>query len=133
MYWSDLPRNPSRRMLTQFGALLTLAAAAAAAWRLWHGEPWALAAGVAAISLLLTLARPETLRWIFVVWMVLAFPIGWVLGRVLLAVAFFGLFLPVGLVLRAVGRDPLRRRRVGHSTYWEPRGARDASSYFRQY
>ena len=55
--------------------------------------------------------RPEWLRSIYVGWMVLAFPIGWTVSQVMLAVMFFGLFTPIGLVFRLIGRDPLQRAR----------------------
>ena len=40
--------------------------------------------------------------------MVLAFPIGWTVSQVILAVMFYGLFTPIGLVFRLIGRDPLQ-------------------------
>ena len=43
--------------------------------------------------------------------MVLAFPIGWTVSQVMLAMMFFGLFTPIGLVFRLIGRDPLHRAR----------------------
>ena len=62
------------------------------------------------------------LRPIYVGWMVLAFPIGWTVSQVILAVMFFGLFTPIGLVFRLIGRDPLHRaRRPGVESYWTPK------------
>jgi hypothetical protein len=82
---------------------------------------------------LVTLLRPHALRPIFVAWLIMAFPIGWIIGRLTLAAIFFGLFTAVGLLFRMMGRDPLRRhRRTG--SYWT---ARDRSAspadYLRQY
>ena len=51
------------------------------------------------------------MRLIYVGWMVLAFPIGWTVSQVMLALMFFGLFTPIGLVFRLIGRDPLQRTR----------------------
>lgn len=133
MYWSDIPRHPSRRTLAQFGALLTSAALALAVWRFIRGEDWQLPGGIAAVAGLVALVRPGALRWLFVGWMVAVFPIGWVVGRLLLAVAFFVVFLPTGLVMRAIGRDSLGRRRGTMASYWQPRAARDHGDYFRQY
>ena len=46
--------------------------------------------------------------------MVLAFPIGWTVSQVILLLMFYGLFTPIGLVFRLIGRDPLQRaRRAG--------------------
>ena len=43
--------------------------------------------------------------------MVLAFPIGWTVSQVILLLMFYGLFTPIGLVFRLIGRDPLHRAR----------------------
>ena len=42
--------------------------------------------------------------------MVLAFPIGWTVSLVLLGLVYYGLFTPIGLVFRLVGRDALQLR-----------------------
>lgn len=132
MEWADIPRRPSRRTLRQFGALLTLLLAVTA-WRLAPGGPWLAAGSAAAAAGVLTLAWPDGLRWLFVGWVVAVFPIGWLVGRGLLGLAFFALFLPVGLVMRALGRDPLGRRRSAKPSYFTSRPSRDTASYFRQY
>ena len=87
----------------------------------------------AAVAALLTVLRPGAYRWLFVGWMVAAFPIGWVVGHLLLAVTFFVVFLPIGIAMRAIGRDTLGRRRGHVTSYWQPRSARDHAGYFRQY
>ena len=132
MQWSDIPRHPSRRMLRQFGALLAVVSGGLALWRSAHGADWRLLAAVATVAAAVTLARPEALRLVFVAWLMLAFPIGWVVGRVALAIIFFGVFMPVGMVLRLIGRDPLRRTQPS-GTYWTSRPRPEAGDYFRQY
>jgi hypothetical protein len=39
--------------------------------------------------------------------------LGWINTRVILGVVFYGLFTPVGLLMRLRGKDPMRRN-------WEP-------------
>ncbi len=119
-------------MLRQFGALLAVISLGFALWRGTQGADWRLLAAVATVATVLTLTRPEALRLVFVGWLMLAFPIGWVVGRLSLALIFFGLFTPVGMVLRMVGRDPLRRKRPG-GTYWTGRARPEPGDYFRQY
>jgi hypothetical protein len=65
----------------------------------------------------------------------LAFPIGFVVSHVVLAVLFFGVLTPVGLILRLLGRDPLQRHfESDKKSYWAdlpdsiPQG-----DYFRQF
>jgi hypothetical protein len=61
-------------------------------------------------------------------------PIGWIVSHLLLGVLFFGLFTPVGLVFKLIGRDALARRYAPErASYWESKpGARDIRSYLRQ-
>ena len=81
------------------------------------------------------MTRPEWVRFIYVGWMVLAFPIGWTVSQVMLAMMFFGLFTPIGLVFRLIGRDPLHRARPsGRESYWDPKPApADLRRYFKQF
>jgi hypothetical protein len=53
----------------------------------------------------------------------------------MLALVFYGLFTPVGFLLRLCGRDPLTLQRpAGRKSYWMPKAeARDARSYLRQF
>jgi hypothetical protein len=47
-----------------------------------------------------------------------------VLGRIVMAILFFAVVTPVGLVMRTAGRDPLRRRLDREaSSYWLVRDA----------
>lgn len=51
--------------------------------------------------------------------MAVAFPIGWTVSRVLLALVFYGLFTPLGLLFRLMGRDRVQRGyRSDRETYW---------------
>jgi hypothetical protein len=65
----------------------------------------------------------------------LALPIGFAVGHVLLAAVWYGLFTPVGLIMRLLGRDPLCRRPDREAeSYWRPRSPqRDVRRYFRQF
>jgi hypothetical protein len=140
MNWNDIPRHPSTRLLRQFGGLcsgiclvmasaaaLSVAGTAVVPARMWSWLTAGLGVG------LVTLLRPTALRPVFVGWLILAFPIGWIVGRLALATIFFGLFTAVGLLFRMTGRDPLGRSRRA-DTYWT---ARDHSTtpadYLRQY
>jgi hypothetical protein len=74
-------------------------------------------------------------RLIYVGWMVLAFPIGWTISQIMLAVMFIGLFAPIGLIFWLVGRDPLHRTRCpGRESFWVPKPApADLRRYFKQF
>lgn len=138
MQWSDIPFHPPTKTLRQFGGLCLLFFGAIAAWQgLVKGHATAaIVFGVLALTLgPIGLIRPAWVRPIFVGWMVLAFPIGWTVSRLILALMFYGLFTPVALIFRLLGRDSLnRRRRPDLDTYWTPKPpSAGPRSYFKQF
>jgi hypothetical protein len=56
------------------------------------------------------------------VWMPVAGVLGWINTRILLGAVFFVVLLPMALVLRIVGHDPLRIRTEGDEPTWVKRG-----------
>jgi hypothetical protein len=74
-----------------------------------------------ATCLALCLARPRWFRAFYRGGMTVGFHIGQVVGRILLALCFLLVLLPIGLLLRAQRRDLLElRRNPQASTYWKP-------------
>jgi hypothetical protein len=138
MQWSDIPFQPTRTTLRQFAGLWLVFFGGLAAWQGLARGQTTLATVLAVLALTvgpIGLARPEWLRPLYVVWMVLAFPIGWTVSLLMLAVMFYGLFTPIGLAFRLLGRDPLHRaRRPGLATYWTPKPTpADVRRYFKQF
>lgn len=72
---------------------------------------------------------------IYLAWMWAAYPIGWVVGHLLLAATYYLVVTPIGLALRAFGRDAMQRTIDRNAaTYWQPHQPRDdPADYFRQY
>jgi hypothetical protein len=136
MQWSDIDFRPPPRTLRQFALLWIAFFGGLAVWEVARGHAVAGATlGLLAVTVgPLGWLRPEWLRPVYVGWMVLAFPIGWAVSHVALAVLFYLLFAPLGLAFRLVGRDPLRRRRQWVDTYWTEKPAvRDMRRYFQQF
>ena len=138
MRWSDIPFDPPRTTLRQFAGLWLVFFGGMALWQALVRGHTGLASILAVLALTigpLGLARPDWVRWIYVGWMVLAFPIGWTVSQVMLALMFFGLFTPIGLIFRLLGRDPLHRtRRPELNSYWAPKPApADLRRYFKQF
>ena len=138
MRWSDLPLNPSSRTLRQFAGLWILFFGGLAAWRWFVLQQPRTAAVLTALAVVvgtLGLASPRKIRLIFVTWLTLAFPVGWVVSRVILVVLFGVVMTPVGLIFRLRGRDLLElRRNSARTTYWKPKqAAPDVASYLRQF
>jgi hypothetical protein len=138
MQWSDIPFHPDRKTLRQFAGLWLVVFGGMALWQaLVRGRP-SLGLSIGALALVVGVAgltRPEWVRLIFVGWIVLAFPIGWTVSQVILLLMFYGLFTPIGLVFRLIGRDALQRaRRPGVESYWTPKPApADVKRYFKQF
>ena len=138
MTWSELNRRPTERTLRQFAGLwLAFFTTLAGLQACRHGPTWAAACCVGAAAAVgpLGLWRPALVRPVYVAATVLTFPLGWVMSHLLLAALYFGVFTPLGLVLRLVGRDALRLRACPQqASYWAPKPAPpDVSRYFRQF
>jgi hypothetical protein len=131
--------RPSSRKLREFAvALVVFSILACTYLRMRHGVSWTTLAIVEAIVLVaavLGLLAPPLLRPLFVGISVLVWPIGFVVSWVLLAVIYYGLVTPIGLLRRAIGGDPLQRRFDPEKpSYWEPKAERRGSErYFQQY
>ena len=131
--------KPARSELRIFGFGLTLFCAGIAVFLILKGGHSAWISGLLlTIALLAALASvfvPERLRAVYCVFTVLAFPIGWVMSHVILAIVFYLVFTPIGLFFRLRGRDPMQRRFDPQAkTYWEPHKSKDSpEDYFRQF
>lgn len=115
--------NPSAELLAKFSqwAMFFLGMVAfplalyrdrpAAAWTFWV---------LAVVIRVLGLAKPAWLRPIYVGLMLVTWPIGFVVSYVTLGVIYYGVFTPVALLFRLIGRDALERRFDPQAgTYWE--------------
>lgn len=109
------------------GAVL-VGIAAIVCWRSgWPPGPVAYGlAGAGGLLLFAGLVAPVALRPVYRAWMVLAFVLGYVMTRVVLTLVYYLLVTPIGLVRRALGKDPVRGPDRSVSTYWIARD--DASS-----
>ncbi len=130
--------KPSDRELRQFAVAFLVAAVAigSVAWWKWEAPTAArILWGLGPIVALLGLLAPKAVKPIFVLLTLVAFPIGMVLGHVLMGLVFYLLLTPVALFFRLLGRDVLHRRYDPEaSTYWiRRRPPADASRYFRQF
>jgi hypothetical protein len=138
MQWSDVQFHPSEKTLRQFAWFWLAFFSGLSAWEGCVRHRSHLAAVFAALALSLGplgIIRPQSVRPIFVTWMVLAFPLGWTVSQAILALMFYGLFTPIGLIFRMFGRDPLNRSRVpAMESYWTPKTTPpDTRRYFKQF
>lgn len=77
---------------------------------LWSGHyplwPWLITGGLTATGLF----KPALLSMLYRVWMSLAAALGWLNTRILLGIVFFVIMVPIGLIMRLAGKDPLAQR-----------------------
>ena len=138
MRWSDVMTPPSDRQLRQFAAIAAILLAALAIWQLAvRGNLVVIGcyAASAAIAAAIGLVRPRWLAPSFTFWMIVAYPLAWLVSIVVLAVLFFGLLTPLGLLFRPLGRDPLDRTWPGRQdSYWQEKPGTDKPDrYLRQF
>ena len=138
MQWSDIKFDPTLKTLRQFAAIGFVVFGGLALYQgLYRGHATVavILGAIALVMGLLGLVAPALLRPIYVGWMVLAFPIGWTISLFTLAIMYYGLFTPLALIFRLLGRDPLDRRfEPAAETYWTPKATpTDPRRYFKQF
>jgi hypothetical protein len=129
--------NPNDRTLRQFSGMWIVFLGAVAARQAWH-QHYLRAAVLAVLAFVvgpMGLIRPTAIRFIFVGWMRLVYPIGWTVSRSTLGILFYGLFTPIALVFRVIGRDALGLKQQSHAdTYWRSKPQPvDKAQYMRQF
>ena len=133
----EINRNPSPRELRNFGLLLMLFAALVGAGFIWRAHAIGVARAIwigGAILVGVFFAVPPLRRPIYLGWIYATFPIGFVISHVVLALVFYGVLTPIGLVMRMAGRDAMTRRfdRAAASYWTEHDPHKDPKRYFRQ-
>lgn len=93
---------------------------------------WILAAFFLCVGLLV----PGVLKPVYWLWLQFAAALAWFNTRLILAIVFFLIFTPVGLILRLLRIDLIKQRRDPNaSTYWiqRPDDPLDPRRYENQY
>jgi hypothetical protein len=103
-------KNVTGKELRQFGILVGGVFSVIGLWPLiFRGDPprfWALAIGGSLI--LLGFVLPRSLAPVYRGWMVIGHALGWINTRIILGLIFYGMITPMGMVMRLLGKDPLR-------------------------
>jgi hypothetical protein len=81
-----------------------------------HPRIWAFIAS--GVFLVATLVAPAILAPLNRAWMMLAIALSKVTTPIVLAVLFFALFAPCALLLRLLGKNPLRHETGSGNSYW---------------
>ena len=94
-----------------------------AAWPLIHaGSPRWWSVGVAAAFGLVAIVKPVLLAGANKLWMKFGLLLAKVVSPIALGILFYLVFMPIGLLMRVSGKDPLRLKFDPAATsYWIPR------------
>ena len=76
---------------------------------------WTLFFGIT--SLILSYFNPKLLYFPYKLWMGLGDVLGWINSRIILVLVFFFVLLPIAIVMKLFGYDPLKTKKSFVSTY----------------
>ena len=134
----DFNREPTRRELLWFGLILFAVLGVVGLLVYWKFQAPSVASKIWAVGGGLTAAyyafRPVR-RPLYFGWMYATFPIGWIISHTVLAFVFYLVLTPVGLIMRALGHDPMRSGfdREAESYWIKENPHRNLAGYFRQF
>ncbi len=125
-------KNPESAFGVPVGTVLILIAAAL----MWRGRIGRaeIVGGVGAALLILGLVQPRLLKWPSTVWWRFSAVLGYINARIILTILFTFVLIPLSMLWRILGTDPLARRRdrfSGWSAY--PERYRDPTHYQRMF
>ena len=77
----------------------------------------------------------DIIKPIYVVFVVVTFPIGWVISHLVMGIFYFGIITPVAVFFKIIKRDPLcRKADKNASSYWiKCKNNRSTKDYFNQF
>jgi len=103
-----------------FGFVMAAAFALLALYNGWHeGRAWPWLAALAAIFLATGLLYPAALRPLNKIWFRFGLLLHKVVSPVILALMFYVVIMPIGLTMRAFGKDAMRLKREPNlDSYW---------------
>jgi hypothetical protein len=105
-----------------FGITFAVVALLLAAWLWWRKDltAWALVAlAVSAGFLAAGFLAPSALRRLNVLWLKFGLLLHKIVNPIIMGLLFFGVFTPMGVLMRLGGKDFLRLRfRGGDASYW---------------
>ena len=132
----EINKDPSKKELAWFGLMFLAFFGLIGGIVWWRFQQPNVAYGLwggAGVIVALYYAIPALRKPIYLGWLYAAYPLGFVLSHIVMAAVYYLVVTPIGLVSRAMGRDPLSRN-ANSSSGWTPRRQPpDPSEYFRQF
>jgi hypothetical protein len=131
--------QPNRKELRNFGVIALIASVMISLLLCWLrglGIQWIIIiCSIGFIIFLSSIISAGLTRIIYVGLILITLPIGWMVSFILLAIFYFLILMPIGLVFRVMGRDLLCRKFDSTAdSYWLPRRSPDGNErYFHQF
>jgi hypothetical protein len=134
----DVPWKADQKPLRQFAFLWIMFFLGLALRFSWLSSPISPAGALSILAILIGVAgwfRPKIIRPIYGAWMIAVFPIGWTVSRLTLAILFYCVFTPLGLLFRLLGRDALNLSlQPEANSYWVLKEiSNDPRRYLKQF
>lgn len=131
----DINWNPSEKQLRQFGVICLFALPLVGLLWAFGSDVIAWLAGIGAVLAVVGLTYPQAIKPVFLLLMLVALPIGMVISELAMLIIYFGVFLPIAVCFKILGRDALNRNLARSKlSYWEDKKtSRDLAGYFRQW
>ncbi len=107
----------------EFGLIVGAVFSVLGLWWIYRGKFLDIAYVVVVVGVALVLSGVVLPRVLVVprkAWMKLAEGMAFVSSRIILALIFFLVLTPIGLIKRAMGWDPLHRRSASRESFWHP-------------
>ena len=119
-----MKNNISKKILKEFGLIVgfsfpTLIGLIVPAI---SGHPfriWTLFIGLPLIFLAILI--PSSLLYFYKAWMQLGYILGWLNSRLILGFVFIFVLQPIALIMKIIGHDPLRLKRMNQKSYKVPK------------
>lgn len=138
MALTEINWNPTKRELRIFAAALSFLLCFIAAFSYRATESIPIVATLVGAAIFLSVIGfffPQHTKPIYVAWMVLFYPVRWIVSCLLIAVVYYLVIFPIGMALRICGHDLVGRRFDSEApSYWKvKKGIRKEEDYFRQF
>lgn len=95
------------------------------AWPRW---PWILAA----VLIFWAILHPVSLGPVYKGWMKFGLALGWINSRIILAILFYLIFMPLGMVMRTFGWDPMAKKTDKQSNTYRVVAKQDTEKHFEK-
>ena len=115
-------RNCSKKQLREFGIVMGIFFPMFIGWILpfLNGHEflnWTLFVGI--ILFMLAILKPSLLSKPYELWISLANLLAWFNSRIILGLVYFFVLIPISIIMKIFGYDPLRLKRNKKNTYRE--------------